>query len=369
MVSGTRRLGELLPQWTRLAERRGNAFVTPEWCLAAARSRGAGWESVAAVAWTDGGDLRGLLPLTRRKGDGRPELALCSAGDWFHPVSEPADEEAVAAAVAPLISAYVKGRRVLALHGVEADASWWRTLSRRARVAAVRGPDALSPYIELGGMDWDEYLATRSGQLRNQLRRRMRTLRRGHIVTVRRTSALGEVTADLDTLLRLHAARWRERPGRSAMSGDRARRLHLDFATAAFERGWLRLYLLEVDGEAVAAWYGWAIGGRWSYYQAGFDPAWSSHSVGFLLFAETIREAIEEGAHEYDMLQGAEAFKLRFSAGSRRTRTVVLAARAHPSRLMAGVGAGLHRGWRRVPPQTRERITGLVAPLARRRRG
>ena len=67
---------------------------------------------------------------------------------------------------------------------------------------------------------------------------------------------------------------------------------------------------------AVAGWYGWRVGDRFSYYQAGFDPAWSRYSVGFLLLAETVREAIAEGAAEYDLLLGDEAFKARFATGS-----------------------------------------------------
>ena len=59
--------------------------------------------------------------------------------------------------------------------------------------------------------------------------------------------------------------------------------------------------------------------------QAGFEPAWSRYSVGFLLLAETVREAIAEGAVEYDLLVGDEAFKARFATGERLGSTVLLA--------------------------------------------
>jgi CelD/BcsL family acetyltransferase involved in cellulose biosynthesis len=77
----------------------------------------------------------------------------------------------------------------------------------------------------------------------------------------------------------------------------------------------MRLYLLEVDGAAAAARYGWRVGDRFSYFQAGFEPAWSRQR-GFLLLAETVRAAIAEGA-EHDLLVGDEAFKARFATGER----------------------------------------------------
>ena len=80
-----------------------------------------------------------------------------------------------------------------------------------------------------------------------------------------------------------------------------------------YERGWARLWLLEVDGAPRAAWYGFRFGGADSYYQAGRDPAWERQSVGFVLLVHTIRSAVEDGLAEYRFLRGAEPFKYRFA--------------------------------------------------------
>ena len=110
---------------------------------------------------------------------------------------------------------------------------------------------------------------------------------------------------------------------------------------------------------AAAAWYGWYVGDRFSYYQAGFEPAWSRYSVGFLLLAETVREAIAEGAAEYDLLVGDEAFKARFATGERLGTSVLLAPPISRSRLAATAKRVARSGVRALPQSARERIRGL----------
>ncbi len=318
-----------------------------------------------AVVRTPRGTLRGLLPLVSSTSNGRGELRVCPIGDRFHPVADAGDEEAVATAAAPAIAPPGRGLHSLLLENVDAGSGWWRALAKAfpTPLATVERGEATLPFVELAGLSWDEYLAGRSRQLRSQVGRKLRSLRRDHDVRFRRTGSSDEVAADLATLLRLHDARWAERSERSALADPTIREFHLEFARAAFERGWLRLTVMEVDEVPIAALYGWLIGGRWSYYQAGFDPAWSRHSPGFLLLAETIREAIEDGASEYDMLRGDEAFKRRFATSSRATRTILLAPRGHQAHINAAAVDRLRRAWRTLPAQPRARARRLAGRL------
>jgi CelD/BcsL family acetyltransferase involved in cellulose biosynthesis len=358
------REGALVPvldEWRRLAALRGNAFVTPEWYLAALNTLHGG--AVPAVAVMRGGDgaVGGLLPLVNcRSSRGHRLISLPGTrfGDIFHPVAAQEDEVKVATTVAPLLARHVGARCQLDLGRVGAGAGWWRELARAwpGRMTVVPQPEEVLPYIALDGFDWQGYLATRSGQFRSQLKRKMRSLERDHEVRVRRSETAEEVLNDLDTLFDLHDARWEERPGASSFADWEARELHRAFAPAAHEHGWLRLYVLEVDGAAAAAWYGWHVGDRFSYYQAGFDPAWSRYSVGFLLLAETVREGIAEGTAEYDLLVGDEAFKGRFATGERRGSSVLLAPPVSRTRLTASVKRVARSGVRAMPGPARDRI-------------
>lgn len=59
-----------------------------------------------------------------------------------------------------------------------------------------------------------------------------------------------------------------------------------------WSRGWLRLWLLDVDGGPRAACYGFRFGGVECFYQSGRDPAWDSSSVGFLVLLHAVRAAL-----------------------------------------------------------------------------
>jgi len=75
--------------------------------------------------------------------------------------------------------------------------------------------------------------------------------------------------------------------------------------------------LLRLDGRPAAAVYGLRYGPTFSFYQSGFDPALARHSVGLVALGLSIREAIAEGATEYDLLHGREPYKFLWA---RRTR-------------------------------------------------
>jgi CelD/BcsL family acetyltransferase involved in cellulose biosynthesis len=165
----------------------------------------------------------------------------------------------------------------------------------------------VSLVADLRAGSWDEYLAGRSTGLRRQLGRLERRLA-DQGLRYRLTTKPDELMADLDTLFALHRARWQGSPW--FVSGER---FHREFAAAALERGWLRLWLMELNGTAVAAWLGYRFAGVESYYQAGRDPAWDKASVGSVLLAHTIRAAFEDEMREYRFLRGGEDYKSRFA--------------------------------------------------------
>jgi hypothetical protein len=105
----------------------------------------------------------------------------------------------------------------------------------------------------------------------------------------------------------------------------RTRAFHHDLAARALAGGWLRLWLLELDGRPAAAWYGFRCGGREWYYQAGWDPAHARDAVGFVLLGHTVRAATQDGMTEYRFLRGREAFKERFGPRDDGLVTVGLA--------------------------------------------
>lgn len=353
----------LANEWRLLAEQQGSAFLTPEWFSAWNRHYAVGVASFVVVV-RDRSGLVGLLPLAR---SGRSvRFAGSNLGDRFGPLARPGRELDVAAAAATELGRH---RLSFVWDNVDARSDWvatWRRSSPR-RLTSTRLRSSVLPYVPIAGETWDSYLGARSRNFRSQIRRKERALRGEYGATFRRAAEPDRIAADVKSFFALHHARWSDRDGGSTIAADRVHAFHADFAAAALERGWLRLWFLEAGGRAVAAWYGWRVGDRYAYYQAGFDPRWAATSVGLVLMAHTVRSAIEEGAAEYDLLLGDESYKDRFATAAREVETLVLAGPLTPARLMAGVDVGIRAAAGRLSPELRGKVKasagGLLAAM------
>jgi CelD/BcsL family acetyltransferase involved in cellulose biosynthesis len=370
VVDREEELGPLVPRWRELAAARQCLFATPDWYLSAMRWLHPDAVPAVAVARSQDGVIQGLIPLLspeKHRGRRRAFAPARRFADAFEPVAALGFAEQVVSACAPALAAHLGRRCRIDLGWVVADATWWTELARSwpGRMIALPASHETLPHIDVAGIAWEKYLAGRSRGLRNDVGRKMRSLRRDHEVRLRRTVAAEQVHSDMDTLFRLHDARWGTREGTSAMDDRAAREFQRDLAQATQAQGWLRLYLLEVDDEPVAAWYGWRVGDRFSYYQAGFDPNWSRQSVGFLLLAETIREAIAEGAADYDLLRGKEGFKIRFANAERRTSRVVVAPTISGTRIATSLEILLRRSFGALPASARQRLRRIRGRLRR----
>jgi CelD/BcsL family acetyltransferase involved in cellulose biosynthesis len=351
---------ELADPWRALAEERSNPFITPEWARAWLETHPA--EACFAIAWRRDGELRGVLPLVlARRG---PAKVLRFAGarraDWVSPACRPEDEAEMAIACAELL-----GRERRAWHAIRFDrldeGSTWpqaiRDLKGGALAAAPPRRRDVLPYIEFDERGFEGYLADRSRNFRSQLGRRRRKLERDHGLSFRMTETAAELERDMETFFRLHDARWEGRGGSS--SADPETREHQRrFAAAALERGWLRLWTAEADGEPAATWYGWRIGERYCYALAGLDEAYERLALGTVLLGHTIEAAAAEGARIYDMMWGDEGYKSRFETGRRHASTWLFGRRRHPASLLVGGGVRAARAAESLPP-------GLRRPLAR----
>jgi len=282
------RLSELRDERRALALAAGNIFATPEFHETWWRHAGAGRELALRAAW-DGSRLAAVWPAYVWRRAPRIERFLGhGGGDELGPCGEAAAFEAlrsdalVLAEHVPTVTAGVLGVR--------------EVLAEQSPVLAI---DSFA--------GWDPYLATRSANFRQQVRSRTRRLEREHDVVFRLATA-ATLDADLDTLFRLHRARW---PKGSEFARKEA--FHRDFARVALDAGWNRLTVLELDGKPAAAWYGFRFGEVDSYYQSGRDPAHERDSVGLVLLAATIRSAFEQRQREYRFLRGDEPYKARFT--------------------------------------------------------
>jgi CelD/BcsL family acetyltransferase involved in cellulose biosynthesis len=168
------------------------------------------------------------------------------------------------------------------------------------------------PYVVFPA-SFDDLLASRSRNARQQVRSRARQLDHAGKVSFRLTTGGPRLERDLESFLRVEASGWKGRGGTAIVNRPTRLAIYRKFVREAAERHWLRLHLLELDGEVIAGTLAIAIGGEGFFMKTGFDESWASLSPGSVLTAEVLRAAIDEGLRGMDMLGGADPYKMRWT--------------------------------------------------------
>jgi CelD/BcsL family acetyltransferase involved in cellulose biosynthesis len=307
-------LDALQDDWVRLAAAGGNVFGTWEWNELWWRRYGGRRPLRAAVVRGDGDEVDAIVPLFLwlRRPLRILRLIGHGHGDRLGPICRRED-----AGRALQLALDAVGHDVFVGDWVDGDRHWTRALG--GRVVRETG----YPILRFADGSWDTFLAGQSARFRKSARNHRNRLEREYEARYRLTAA-ETLERDLDAAFRLHRARFGEHPG-CLICGDHEP-FHREFATVALERGWLRLLMLELDGEPAAFEYGFLFAGAYFAYQGGRDPAWDRESVGFMLELESIRRTLEDGAAEYRFLGGEEDYKYRYPTEDPRLETVVVPA-------------------------------------------
>lgn len=299
--------------WEQVAERAPHPFASFGWAQAWQRCGQAKSDPLVAVCRDDDGRPLAVYALERFTAAGLRILRFWGSppADLAGPICAPEDAVRASFGLRALL-AEVPSWDLLLAERLPGDAAW------PALLGTTSASRESSPALTLPPDGWEAYLAGRSSNLRQQVRRRERRLLREHGARFR-LSTPSTLDRDLEELFRLHALRW---PGGTSFSCARA--FHEDVARQESAAGRLRLWVMEAGGAPVAAWYGLRHAGQEWYYQAGRDPMWDRYHVGFVLLAHTIREAVADGMSAYRFLRGDEPYKARFASHDHGTRTVVL---------------------------------------------
>ena len=153
---------------------------------------------------------------------------------------------------------------------------------------------------------WDEYLAILSKKDRHELRRKFRRLEAIPDWKWYAVTGEEEVMSRLDDFVRLMRQSSQEKD--EYMTEE-----HLRFFYAMARRmsqiGLLRLYFLELDGKPVATSLCFDYASSRLLYNSGYDLEDGYYSVGLLLNALCLREAIEQEIGYFDFLRGSETYK------------------------------------------------------------
>jgi serine acetyltransferase/CelD/BcsL family acetyltransferase involved in cellulose biosynthesis len=321
------RLSHLVDEWTDLLEHSAQdcLFLTPEWLMT-------WWHCFERDNWTlrlmtvrRQSQLLGIAPLLSRP---RPVGGLFHyqsteflgtgviGSDYLDLIARRGDEDMVRVAMTDYFNHAKPMLRLSHMPARSAEADGMVNELELTGWHVERSIIESCPYITLKGHTWESYLDSLGANHRYNFTRRLKNLRKVGVVEFDVVEKEEQRDA-LQAFLALHAVAWLDRGGSQAMQTARELAFHEAFSRTALERGWLRLFLLRVNGRPVGGLYGFRRGPRFYFYQSGFDPAWRKHSVGLVTMGLAIKHAIAEGAEEYDLLHGTEAYKFRWANETR----------------------------------------------------
>jgi len=319
--------------WERLRQQAPteSLFLTPEWLQTWTRVLGDGRSVVLGVAGRDG--VQALAPLQRVTLPGGL-TALRPLGQGVSDYLDlllPPEQDARRTCLETLVDGLVERAAywdVLDLRSLPAESP---TVADLAAVAAERGlrcvalPGYARPGITLDGT-WDEYLKTRPGRFRYNLRSRLRRLGERGQVRFRAVKRPDEVEPALVALTRLHAERWSGQHTSTIFSASATgQRFYVEACRRYQKRGLLDLMLLEVDGKPVAGSLGFRDRGTYYYYLPAWDPSRAPFAPSSLLLAHLVERAFKLGLRRFDFMIGEEEYKTRWATDARHTANLVLA--------------------------------------------
>jgi CelD/BcsL family acetyltransferase involved in cellulose biosynthesis len=107
------------------------------------------------------------------------------------------------------------------------------------------------------------------------------------------------------------------------MTSERERFFH-NITQRMAELGQLQLFFLEMDGSTVATCLCFDYGGSRLLYNSGYDPEYGYYSVGLLLNAMSLKDAIDRGLAYFDFLRGPEPYKAHLGGQQRSLYQMVV---------------------------------------------
>jgi CelD/BcsL family acetyltransferase involved in cellulose biosynthesis len=269
-------------------------------------------DSAEAVTLAVGDRPYGIAALAR-EADGTLRFAGGEPTDEQDVVAPAGEERSVANAVAGWIAG--EAPRRVRLDFVPEDAPTLDAMTAVLRENGYRVDRSrliTSPRLGLPP-DFETYVQSLGKKERHELRRKIRRLEKSTKATFRWATEV-ERGGTLDRFFALHRL---SRGEKADFMTPEVEGFFRDIADALWPLGWLRLGVLRAHDEDAAVLFAFAYRGTLALYNAAYDPALASLSIGIVGHAWAIREAIVERLDTYDLLRGDEPYKYDLGAKDR----------------------------------------------------
>jgi CelD/BcsL family acetyltransferase involved in cellulose biosynthesis len=352
MVESDSALEAVRAEWDRLAVASRRPYCAPAWQLAWWRHAAPSGALLRAVVVHHGEEVIGVAPFFAV--GRRYRLLAAPVSARTVPLAAEGREAAVATAVAGALIGATPRPAVVQFDGVERDSAWPELLGEAWPSRPVELQQETAPVIALEAASYDEWLAGRSGNFRQQMRRRRRKLE--ELGAEFRLAGADHLEPAIAELERLHFLRRGDRPsdafgpGVAAMLAETGREL--------LDANRFRLWTIATESASVSAQLFIEAGGELAFWNGGFDDAYRDSSPGVQAILSAIGDGIELGCDRLELGAGDQDYKLRMASGEDELRSVALVAAGLP-----GASARLRLGAMRA-----RRALGRAAPEGLKRR-
>jgi CelD/BcsL family acetyltransferase involved in cellulose biosynthesis len=308
-VSGWALLDE--ERWNGLLERSKlpSVFLTWQWQRHWAQAFAPARPLHLLTVTDDDGSLIGLLPLYEEETTRLRLLGGVDVSDYLDIIAAAGREEEVWQGLLQHRMAQPVEWDLHAIRAASPTMSLVPALAPAYGLQVTATVEERCPVLSLPDT-WDEYLAGLSGKDRHELRRKMRKLERELPGTVVRSHHTDEGWDEaLRVFLRLHRL---SKVGKARFMDEQMEQFFRDATRALAAAGWARLWFLDHEGAAVAAFLCLEYAGSVGLYNSGFDPAHARLAPGIVLLAHVIKDAIDRRIPIFDFLRGEESYKQGF---------------------------------------------------------
>jgi len=323
-VTSLREFDALAPIWRDVTSAGGQTspFLSHDWFACCWRTAGPNRRREIWVI-EDGGGPVALVPLVSRVA--RIRGLPVRMTEFLDSPDTPFSDFPLAGRLEEVIETFLTSLRsrrdwdVLSLRKLPASSGTWKALET---VLPGRFPWRVlgresSPYLTISG-SWEEFLRRQTQRFRKTCRSSENRLWRGREVSLeehREVDPDGRVFAEV---MEVSRQSWKGPRAFAMATMEGMPRFFRELTRRASRNGWLHLWLLRLDGRAIATEYQIRSDDCLHALRADFDQSVAHLSPGAGLNLRIIRSLFEQGVvREYEMGPGMNAYKLRWATGAR----------------------------------------------------
>ena len=213
----------------------------------------------------------------------------------------------------------------------------------------------LSPVLDLRG-SWEEFYAAKTQRFRKTIRNIQNRLERAGALEVEEQRAVDPDSPFFAELLEVSRQSWKAEQGLAMATMPRMPEFFRELTRLASRNGWLRIWLLRLNGHAVATEYQIQANGVVHALRSDFAYGVREFSPGAYLNFRIVQGLFESGdVTRYDMGPGTNDYKLRWASGSQETTRLEIYRESFYGRLLRTIetkAVPMARKWRdRVQPE------------------